>query len=134
MPTTGELKLNPGTKDNPDSGYRSRFNHQTEISTPGYYSVFLDDYKIKAELTASERVGFHKYTFSDSSSANIILDMLSGIYNYDGKVIWSGIRVENDTLVTGFRQTRGWARTKYIYFAMIFQSQLKTTAIKMMRK
>ena len=84
MPTTGALKLNPGTKDNPDSGYRSRFNHQTEISTPGYYSVFLDDYKIKAELTASERVGFHKYTFSDSSSANIILDMLSGIYNYDG--------------------------------------------------
>lgn len=130
MPTTGELKLNPGTKHNPDSGYRSRFNHQTEKSSPGYYSVFLNDYNIKAELTASERVGFHKYTFSDSSSANIILDMLSGIYNYDGKVIWSSIRVENDTLVTGFRQTRGWARTKYIYFAMIFSKPIKNYGYK----
>lgn len=130
MPTTGELKLNPGTKHNPDSGYRSRFNHQTEKSSPGYYSVFLNDYNIKAELTASERVGFHNYTFSDSSSANIILDMLSGIYNYDGKVIWSSIRVENDTLVTGFRQTRGWARTKYIYFAMIFSKPIKNYGYK----
>lgn len=130
MPTTGALKLNPGTKDNPDSGYRSRFSHQNEKSTPGYYSVFLDDYKIKTELTASARVGFHKYTFLDSSSANIILDMLSGIYNYDGKVIWSGIRVENDTLVTGFRQTRGWARTKYIYFAMIFSKPIKNYGYK----
>lgn len=130
MPSTGKLFLNSGTKDNPDSGYRSRFNHNTEKSSPGYYAVKLDDYNIYAELTATARVGFHKYTFMDSTTANIILDMTSGIYNYDGKVIWSGIRVENDTLVTGFRQTRGWARTRYIYFAMIFSKPIKNYGYK----
>jgi predicted alpha-1,2-mannosidase len=130
MPTTGELKLNPGTKDNPDSGYRSRFSHDKEKSSPGYYSVYLDDYKIKTELTTTTRVGFHKYTFNEASSANIILDMISGIYDYDGKVVWSSIRVENDTLITGYRQTRGWARTKYLYFAMTFSKPIKKYGYK----
>lgn len=130
LPTTGILKLNPGTNDNPDSGYRSRFSHDREKSSPGYYSVYLEDYKINAEMTASTRVGFHKYTFDESSSANIILDMISGIYNYDGKVVWSSIRVENDTLVTGYRQTRGWARTKYLYFAMVFSKPIKSYGYK----
>lgn len=46
--------------------------------------------------------------------------MIHGIYNYDGKVLWTNIRVENDTLVTGYRITNGWARTNYTYFAMSF--------------
>ena len=63
MPTNGELRLNPGTATNPDSGYRSRFSHSTEVSRPGYYEVMLDDYGIKAQLTTTPRVGIHKYTF-----------------------------------------------------------------------
>lgn len=130
MPTVGALKLNPGTKDNPDSGYRSRFSHSTEKAKPGYYAVKLDDYNIDVELTASERVGFHKYKFPESKDAHIILDMTSGIYNYDGKVVWSSVRVENKTLVTGFRQTNGWARTRYVYFAMEFSKPIKSYQLR----
>ena len=125
MPTTGKVKLNPGTALNPESGYRSRFSHDTEKATAGYYSVLLSDYNIKAELTTTERVGFHRYTFPKSSEANIILDMVSGIYNYDGKVVWSSLRVENDTLVTGYRQTQGWARERIMYFAMVFSKPIR---------
>ncbi len=96
-----------------------------KIATAGYYSVLLSDYNIKAELTTSERVGFHRYTFPESSQANFILDMVSGIYNYDGKVVWSSIRVENDTLVTGYRKTQGWARDRTMYFAMVFSKPIR---------
>ena len=120
MPTVGKLRTISGTKENPDLGYRSRFSHKSEKASPGYYSVKLDDYNIQAELSATSRVGFHKYTFPKTDSAHIILDLLHSIYNYDGKVIWSSIRVENDTLITGYRQTRGWARNRSVYFAIAF--------------
>ena len=120
MPTTGKLNLNPGSADNPQSGYHSQFSHQNEDVQAGYYQVLLDDYNIKAELTASDRVGFHRYTFPKSENAHIILDLMSNIYNYEGKNVWTFVRVESDTLITGYRQTSGWARTKKIYFAMEF--------------
>lgn len=120
MPTTGPLRIEPGNPTEPGSGWFSRFSHMNEVAEPGYYSVMLDDYRIKAELTASERVGFHRYTFPQSDSVNIILDMMSNIYNYEGKNVWTFIRVENDSLVTGYRQTTGWARTRTVYFAMQF--------------
>lgn len=125
MPTVGKLQLNPGTKDNPESGYRSVYSHQNEEANPGYYKVKLDDDNILAELSTTERVGFHKYTFPKSDSAHIILDLTSGIYNYDGKVVWSSIRLENDTLVTGYRQTNGWARNRILFFAMTFSRPFK---------
>lgn len=124
MPTVGKLQLNPGTKDNPESGYRSVYSHQNEEAYPGYYKVKLDN-NILAELTTTERVGYHKYTFPKSDSAHIIFDLTSGIYNYDGKVVWSSIRVENDTLVTGYRQTNGWARNRILFFAMTFSKPIK---------
>ena len=119
MPTVGEIQLNPGTADHPDTGYRSRFSHDEEKAEPGYYSVHLSDYDINAEFTVTERAGFHKYTFPESKNAHVIMDLTSGIYNYDGKVVWASVRVENDTLITGYRQTNGWARTRFIYFAII---------------
>lgn len=125
MPTTGNLKLNPGTETNPDSGYRSRFSHANEVAEPGYYSVLLDDYQIQAELTATARVGMHQYTFSDNATTHLIFDLMSGIYNHNEKNVWTFVRVENDTLVTGYRQTNGWARTRKVYFAMKFDRPIK---------
>ena len=125
MPTVGKLQLNPGTADKPESGYRSRFSHKTEKTVPGYYHVKLEDYKIDAELTTTEHVGFHQYTFPESDEAHIILDLTHGIYNYDGKVLWSQVWVQNDTLVTGYRITSGWARTNYLYFAMVFSKPIE---------
>ncbi|MBG8555597.1 GH92 family glycosyl hydrolase [Hymenobacter guriensis] len=120
MPTTGPLQLNPGTADQPERGFRSRFSHQNELAEPAYYRVKLDDHNILAELTASNRVGMHQYTFPQSEQAHIILDLTAGIYNYPDKNVWTFVRVENDTLVTGYRQTHGWARTRTEYFAMSF--------------
>jgi predicted alpha-1,2-mannosidase len=125
MPTTGPLQLNPGTADHPESGYRSVYSHQNEVAEPGYYKVKLDDNGILAELTATTRVGFHRYTFPETGSAHIILDLIHGIYNYDDKNVWTFIRVENDSLVTGYRQTNGWARTRIVYFAMSFSKHFK---------
>ena len=130
MPATGPLKLNPGTADDPDSGYRSRFTHDTEKATPGYYEVKLDDYGVKAQLTATQRVGVHKYTFPADKEGRIILDLNHGIYNYDGKTLWATLRVENDTLLTGYRITNGWARTNYTYFAISLSQPIKNYGYK----
>ena len=120
MPTTGKLQLNPGIETKPESGYRSAFSHKNEVAEPAYYKVKLDDHNILAELTASNRVGFHQYTFPKSDESHIILDLMAGIYNYEDKNTWTFLRIENDTLVTGYRQTNGWARTHTVYFAMSF--------------
>lgn len=71
----GNLKLSPGSKSKPDEGYRSRFSHDEESASPGYYKVRLKDYDIMAELTVSPRCGFHRYTFPESESSHIILDL-----------------------------------------------------------
>ncbi len=134
MPQTGDLQLNPGTKDNPDGGYRQRFSHDTEKASPGYYEVVLSDNGVKAQLTATQRVGVHKYTFPDASEQRIILDLMHGIYNYDGKVLWSTLRVENDTLVTGYRITDGWARSNYTYFAISFSKPIRTYGYRDMKR
>lgn len=74
-PTVGSLQTVPGELDDPDGGYRSRFDKKDEIAAPGYYSVFLKDYDVKAELTAMQRVGFHRYTYPKSERANLIFDI-----------------------------------------------------------
>src|SRR5690606_22882059 len=125
MPTVGELKMNPGTATNPDSGFRSRFSHQDEFASPGFYKVNLLDYNIKAELTSTTRIGVHRYTFPKSNQAHIILDLMHGIYNYDDKTVWTYVRVLNDSTITGYRQTNGWARSRTVYFAMKFSKPFK---------
>lgn len=74
-PTVGELQTVPGELENPDGGYRSRFDKKDEVAAPGYYSVLLKDYGVKAELTAMKRVGFHRYTYTKTEQANLIFDI-----------------------------------------------------------
>ena len=125
MPYTGETKLNPGTADNPDSGYRSRYSHDTEISHPGYYEVTLADNNIRVQLTTTEHVGVHKYSYPINADQKLIIDLNHAIYNYDGKVLWANMRIENDTLITGYRITNGWSRVNYTYFAITFSKPIK---------
>ena len=126
MPATGPLRLRPGTACEPGSGYRSRYSHKTETARPGYYETVLEDYGIKARLTATPRTGVHCYTYpSGAKEQRVLLDLIHGIYNYDGKVLWAQIRVENDTLLTGYRITNGWARTNYTYFAISFSRPIR---------
>ncbi|MGH8137015.1 MAG: GH92 family glycosyl hydrolase [Steroidobacteraceae bacterium] len=128
-PISGEVRLEPGDADKPLSGYRSRFSHDTERAEPGYYAVTLSDYGVRAELTATARVGLHRYTFPAGKPAHVLVDLRSTIYNYPGKVLWSRIRVRPDGTITGYRETRGWAPGRQVYFAMRFSSRPSAQAI-----
>jgi predicted alpha-1,2-mannosidase len=116
MPTTGKIQMEPGSKANPDEGYRSRFSHKREKASPGYYQVFLDDYNVNVELTASERVGFHKYTFPESDESNVIIDPVHKIF---GKVYQTLVKIEGNR-VSGYCFSTGWGGRRYAYFVMEF--------------
>ncbi|TCC99422.1 glycoside hydrolase family 92 protein [Pedobacter hiemivivus] len=130
MPTVGKVQLNPGTATHPENGYRSKFSHQNEVAEANYYKVKLDDDGVLAELTTSARIGFHQYTFPKSAASNIILDLMHGLYNYDNKNVWTYVRVVNDSLVVGYRQTNGWAKNRTVYFAMSFSKPFKSYGAK----
>ncbi|WP_256843434.1 hypothetical protein, partial [Pseudomonas aeruginosa] len=102
MPFTGNPGLERGDPEKPRSGYASRFRHADEKAEPGYYAVTLDDYKVRAELTTSTRVGVHRYAFPKGTDAKVLLDMRTSMYDYPGKVLWSRMRVRADGTVTGF--------------------------------
>jgi predicted alpha-1,2-mannosidase len=120
VPISGDVRLEPGDAAKPLSGYRSRFSHDSEQAEPGYYAVTLSDYGVRAELTATARVGLHRYTFPAGKPAHVLIDLRSIIYDYPGKTLWSRIRVRPDGTVTGYRETRGWAAGRQLYFAMRF--------------
>lgn len=108
MPTTGILKTKPGHKSNPDEGYRSRFSHKNEKASPGYYSVYLDDYDIKAELTATTRTGFQRYIFPKKSNAHILFDLQIPEEGRP-KIINAKIEKVNDSEIAGFvKRIDGW--------------------------
>jgi predicted alpha-1,2-mannosidase len=127
MPGTGALHLEPGTEEDPDSGYRSRFRHETEVAFPGYYKVDLDDYKIRAELTASPRVGVLRFTFPSATDAHILLDMFHTFR--ERKILASDIAVVDNQLVTGYRNVKGWAKDRKIYFAARFSKPFREHAL-----
>ena len=125
IPSVGKMEFVPGIvnkKDpggntfkayDPDSGYCTPFSHRDEVIKAGYYSVRLPEHNILVELAASERAGILKFTFPKNDSANIMMDL-----NYVfWKVIWSNVRMESNSLVTGYHLVNGWAKERYLYFA-----------------
>jgi predicted alpha-1,2-mannosidase len=123
MPVTGNVNLNRGKAGDKESGYYSLFSHAEEKVKPGYYSVRLKRYNIKAELTASKRVGFHQYTFPAGKEARIIIDLKPGI-GWD-LATETMIRQENDTTISGYRYSKGWAPDQRIYFTAVFSKPIK---------
>ncbi len=126
MPTVGKLVLDPIETKEGAKGFYSKFSHENETAQAGYYKVDLEDYNIKAELTATERVGFHQYTFPKSTESHILLDLVYNVYHHDNKNVWTFLRVENDSTLTGYRQTKGWARDKKVFFAVKFSKPFKS--------
>ncbi|MGC3960672.1 MAG: GH92 family glycosyl hydrolase [Verrucomicrobiota bacterium] len=115
QPISGEVRLAPGDPKVPRSGYRSTYRHETERGEPGYYSVVLDDYQVKAELTATDRVGFHRYTFQQDAPAHFLVDLIHRDPVTEGFIC----RVD-DRRIEGFRRAKFWAGDQYHYFAMEF--------------
>ncbi len=111
MPMRGKAFLTPGPENRSSAGYRSRYRHSTEIAGPGYYSVMLDDYGIRAELTATLRAGMHRYTFPESENSHILIDLA-----HPGGAEDLYIRKVNDTDIEGLRRSHGWAYDQYVYF------------------
>ena len=118
MPGTGPTKLFPGARQNPGEGYRSRFSHDEEIAVPGYYAVTLRDYDIRAELSATEHAGIHRYTFPKSDTSHFILDLVHSFSNTP--VIWASLKIVGNDTIIGGRSLKGWAPGREIYFAMQF--------------
>jgi predicted alpha-1,2-mannosidase len=103
MPAVGDkLQVIPGSINNPGEGYRSRFDHEDESASAGYYSVFLKDCRVKAELTSTRRAGFHRYTFPKSNNSRIIIDLGHniGTMKTDGK---SELKIVNNNMIEGVK-------------------------------
>ncbi len=122
----GDILLTPmsGTPSPDNKVYGSLFSHANEKASPGYYAVKLDDDNINVELTTTERVGFHKYSFTKPGNANIILDL-----KHRDEVIESSIQIVNDHTVTGMRRSKAWAEDQYIYFAIEFSTSFTNSGI-----
>jgi predicted alpha-1,2-mannosidase len=116
MPYTGKIKTSPGTEKVPLSGWATLYTHKDEVVKPGYYSINLRAYSIKAELTATERVAFHKYTFPQSSAAHIGINLAIGI-GWD-KPVKTFIKKVDATTYTGYRYSTGWSKDQRLYFAI----------------
>jgi len=125
IPTIGDLKVIPGSKENPEEGYRSRFTHDEETASPGYYSVMLKDYAVKAELTVTQRAGFHHYTFPESETAHIIIDAGHGIRN--NYRVGSEVKIISDAEIAGHRASNGFVKHKDVYFYAKFSKPFQSS-------
>lgn len=120
MPFTGAVRTDVGTQNDPSKGYASHYDHKSEIARPAYYSLWLKDHKVNVELTATERVAFHRYRFPNGRPAHIIIDLLQG--NFDAG--WQHPQVKahllklNDSTLIGWRNSSQWAKDRRIYFAI----------------
>ena len=101
IPGTGEMKLEPGTHEDPDQGYRSRYSHDKEWASPNYYAVELADYGVKAEMTSGVRSGMFRFTYPESDNAFIMIDMNHTLWQ---SCEWSNLRMINDSTI--FYSTR----------------------------
>lgn len=123
MPAIGEVKTTRGTLPHDTSGIYSFFSHEREIAKPGYYSVHLDRFGINVELTATARSGFHKYTFPESTDSRVIIDLEHGV-GWDAPVE-GHLVMENDSVISGYRKSAGWAKNQQTYFSATFSKPLK---------
>lgn len=123
MPVVGDVTLGKGDIKDPNSGVYSLFKRDKEVAKPGYYQVYLERYGINVALTATERVGLHKYTFPKSSESKVIIDLKSAI-NWDSPTD-AYLVYENDSTVSGYRYSTGWAKDQRIYFTAEFSKPMK---------
>ncbi len=126
VPAVGPVKLGPGTPDRPEGSYRSRFDHASERASPGYYRVLLKDCGIEAELTATPRVGLHRYKFDPGSAkggGHILIDVYHGAQDNPEtptRVTDATLHLIGDSMVVGSRRVGQWAQGREIHFAMKF--------------
>lgn len=117
MPTTGSLQLDNGARTGYRNGYASPFDKSKETASPGYYSTYLTEYQTKVELTATERAGFHRYTFDNATTANVVLDLLHRDLLTGDTLIFDRL---DEGEISGHRISRAWAEEQHLYFVIRF--------------
>lgn len=118
MPVVGEVTYSRGDASSYETGLWSYSDRSKEVVTPGYYRTHLSRYNVDVELTATRRVGFHKYTFLGNESPAIVFDMVNG--GCWDKTTEAVIRVVNDSTVSGYRYSKGWADDQRVFFRAEF--------------
>jgi len=126
MPTTGKTFFDDGERT--DEGYKSAFRHSTEEARPGFYSVVLDDYDVKVELTAGERFGMQRYTFPAQADAHVVVDLTKSIV-YE-RIHGLQLNVLNDSTICGFRRSGSWADDQYFYFYAEFSKPFEGVSVR----
>lgn len=123
MPYTGDLKSTPGTQENPTLGFASHYSHEREKATVGYYSLYLDDYDINVELTASDRVAFHRYTFEGKTKEKqVMINLKDGSGDHATETFMEQV---DDKTIRGYRFSRGWAPEQEIFFTAVFSEPVE---------
>ena len=122
MPINKKIELTTKTTSRDLLAYKSTYSHKNETSKPGYYQVYLNDSKINVELTASQRTAFHKYTFTDKNIQSVIIDLGFAI-NWD-KATKTEITIENETTISGYRYSTGWAKNQKVFFVAQFSKPI----------
>lgn len=111
-----------GQQTDISGGYASKYRHSTEVTSPEYYSVMLDRYGIKAEMTATARVGLHRYTYADGKPSYLLINLKDGVGSI---TVGSFIRKVDDYTVEGYRYTRGWSPMRKTYFVLKSNKKIK---------
>jgi predicted alpha-1,2-mannosidase len=119
MPGKGDVKIVPGSRKSPEQGYRSAFSHNDEVVKPGYYSVLLKDPNVRAELSATDRAGIHKYTFLTGGPSWLIVD-LQHCYGGAKQVASAEITHPAPDTLAGGRATNSWGHDRQVFFSMQF--------------
>ncbi|QZE12717.1 GH92 family glycosyl hydrolase [Halosquirtibacter laminarini] len=123
MPGTNDYYLSAGPKTDPDKGWRSRFSHEKESASPGYYEVDLLDSHVKVALTANQRVGFHKYTFPKTKGKKwVVIDPTNKIF---GKVFSTSLKKVDKNTMQGLCHSTGWGGDRNVYFEAWFSESIK---------
>lgn len=128
MPVTGNVTYARGTIDNQDSGMWSPADRTHEVAKPGYYSVPLTRYGIKAEVTATARVGLHRYTFPKTDDAAIVIDLQNG--GCWDSTTETFMQAESNNRIVGYRYSKGWARNQRVYFVAEFEKPFTDFELK----
>lgn len=129
MPTVGEQRLSGYVEGEQTLPYASIFSHEREEASPGYYSVFLDRYGVKAELTATSRAALHRYTFPESEEAGFILDLDYCIQFLNQRNRKLELEQVNDSTLRGYKYTSGWAWKQDVYFEAVFSKPFTTCTL-----
>ena len=128
MPVVGDVTYARGEEGKPESGLWSYGDRSKEIALPGYYSIPLTRYGINAEMTATNRVGLHRYTFPAAEDAAIVFDLQNG--GCWDKATETHMEAEGNNRIVGYRNSTGWAKDQKVFFVAEFSKPFDSFELK----